>query len=297
MPHLGNGRYAVRFSTDQKDILAVQRLRFRCFVDPGGGGRDEDAFDAVCRHMLVEEAGTGALAACCRLMPFPDAGQIGKSYSAQFYDLSLLSGLDLPMAEVGRFCVAPERRDGEVLRVAWAALTGFVDDEKIAMLFGCSSFSGTDPTRYLDTFELLREKYLAPLRWRPQKKAPEVVALAAPQCPPADLRNALRTMPPLLRSYLAMGGRVSDHAVIDRQLRTMHVFTGLETGGVPPTRARLLREAAAGRPLGPPADARPGAGRNTAGIPCPGGNVPRAISAVRQGLQAIDETGTTRVRP
>ena len=47
--------------------------------------------------------------------------------------------------------------------------------------------------------------------------------------------------PPLLRSYLAMGGWVSDHAVIDRQMGTLHVFTGLEIAGIPPNRARLLR--------------------------------------------------------
>ena len=52
-------------------------------------------------------------------------------------------------------------------------------------------------------------------------------------------------MPPLLRSYLAMGGRVSDHAVIDRQLNTLHVFTGLETAAIPEARKRLLRAVAA----------------------------------------------------
>ena len=35
-------------------------------------------------------------------------------------------------------------------------------------------------------------------------------------------------MPPLLRTYLLMGGWVSDHAVVDRHMDTLHVFTGLE---------------------------------------------------------------------
>jgi putative hemolysin len=49
------------------------------------------------------------------------------------------------------------------------------------------------------------------------------------------------TMPPLLRSYLMMGGWVSDHAVVDRDLNTLHVFTGLEIRAIPEDRARLLR--------------------------------------------------------
>jgi hypothetical protein len=38
-----------------------------------------------------------------------------------------------------------------------------------------------------------------------------------------------------------MGGWVSDHAVVDRQLNTMHVFTGVEIGMIPGARKRLLR--------------------------------------------------------
>jgi putative hemolysin len=52
-------------------------------------------------------------------------------------------------------------------------------------------------------------------------------------------------MPPLLRTYLMMGGWVSDHAVIDRDLGTLHVFTGLEIAAVPAGRARLLRRLSA----------------------------------------------------
>ena len=48
-------------------------------------------------------------------------------------------------------------------------------------------------------------------------------------------------MPALLRTYLGMGGWVSDHAVIDRTLNTLHVFTGVEISAIPKSRARLLR--------------------------------------------------------
>jgi hypothetical protein len=40
-----------------------------------------------------------------------------------------------------------------------------------------------------------------------------------------------------------MGGWVTDHAVIDYDLNTLHVFTGVEISRVPAARARLLRRA------------------------------------------------------
>ncbi len=51
-------------------------------------------------------------------------------------------------------------------------------------------------------------------------------------------------MPPLLRTYLLMGGWVSDHAVVDSHMNTLHVFTGLEINAIPPARKRLLRATA-----------------------------------------------------
>jgi hypothetical protein len=48
-------------------------------------------------------------------------------------------------------------------------------------------------------------------------------------------------MPPLLRTYLLMGGWVSNHAVVDHQWNTMPVFTGVEIDAIPNTRKRLLR--------------------------------------------------------
>ena len=48
----------------------------------------------------------------------------------------------------------------------------------------------------------------------------------------------------LLVIQIALGGWVSDHAVVDPGLRTMHVFTGVEVGAIPPARRRLLQRAA-----------------------------------------------------
>lgn len=247
---LRKGRYDARFAASAADVEAAQRLRHLAFVAgtgaaPRGDGRDADAFDAVCRHVLVEERRSGRLVACFRLLALPDGGDIDRSYAAQYYDLSALSAFGGRMAEIGRFCIHPEVRDPDIVRVAWGALTRFVDAEGVEMLFGCSSFQGTDAQGYLDAFAMLKARHLAPKRWLPRVKAPDVFRFARRLKAAPDARRALMTMPPLLRSYLAMGGWVSDHAVVDRDLNTLHVFTGLEIRAIPEARARLLRGVAA----------------------------------------------------
>ena len=240
MQTLTTSCYIARFAETEDDIRAAQALRHRCFR--GGDGLDADAFDERCRHMLIEDRLTQKLVGCCRLLQLESGAQIGDSYAAQFYELSALQTYDAPMIELGRFCIAPDVSDGaDILRIAWAMMTKYVEEDDIGMLFGCSSFQGTDAARYLDTFAMLRDRHLAPKRWLPRVKAPMVFRYAQRMRRKPDTKLALRSMPPLLRSYLVMGGWVSDHAVVDHDLNTLHVFTGLEVRAVPAARLRLLR--------------------------------------------------------
>lgn len=246
------GRYRARAATGARDLDRAQALRKLAFR--GGMVPDRDRFDDLCQHIVIEEAATGALVCCFRLLSLAGGADIAKSYSAQFYDLSGLARRTGPMLELGRFCLHPDHPDPDILRVAWGRLAALVDAGGVEMLFGCSSFSGTDPAAHGDALALLRDRYLAPPDWRPGARSQETLdLLTAPPRQP-DPRHALVRMPSLLRSYLMMGGRVSDHAVIDRDLGTLHVFTGLEIAAIPPARAARLRQMAGelNTPLHPP---------------------------------------------
>lgn len=245
MPGKCSPRYKARYGAGAQDLRAAQALRFQCFRGPGDG-LDRDDFDALCRHVLIEEEATGQLVACFRLLPLTSGRAIRQSYAAQYYELSALEEFSDPMIEIGRFCIHPDAKaPADILRLAWGVVTRDVDAEGAGMLFGCSSFAGTDATLYRDTFALLGERHLAPKRWLPRVKAPKVVRFAGWLRKKPDPKRAQSGLPPLLRSYLMLGGWVSDHAVVDEDLGTLHVFTGVEIAAVPPARARLLRADAA----------------------------------------------------
>ena len=246
---LSKGRYRARAAESAEDLRRAQRLRYLAFSAAGGGadpeGTDSDAFDDVCTHVLVEEARGGRLVCCFRILPLTSGRDISRSYSAQYYELSALEGYEGRLVEMGRFCIHPSVQDPDILRVAWGALTRYVDEAGVDLLFGCASFEGTDAERYLDAFAMLKERHLAPKRWLPRVKAPNVFRFAQRlRLRKPDPREAMLRMPPLLKSYLLMGGWVSDHAVVDDHMNTLHVFTGLEIGAMPPARKRLLRAVA-----------------------------------------------------
>ncbi|MGV6847524.1 MAG: GNAT family N-acetyltransferase [Marinibacterium sp.] len=244
LPDMIRGQYVASLAESPAEVAEAQELRARCFATHGP---DRDDFDPVCTHVLIRDLRSGRLICCFRMLFLQSGGGVGACYSAQFYGLEALSHYRGPMAELGRFCIDPAaqgpagRSDPDILRLAWAVMTRLVDDTGVEMLFGCASFAGTRTESYLDAFAMLKARHLAPKRWLPRVKAPEIFRYAARLRRTPDLKAAMRRMPPLLRTYLTMGGWVSDHAVVDRQMNTLHVFTGVEVSAIPPARKQVLR--------------------------------------------------------
>jgi putative hemolysin len=238
---LRRGRYTVSCAEDPDEIARAQALRALCF-DIRAPDRDE--WDGRCRHFLVTDLSHDRLVGVFRTLLLTPGEAAEASYAARFYDLAALTAFPGPILELGRFCVHPGVADPDVLRIAWGALARMVDDTDARLLMGCSSFPGLEAAPYRDCFALLRARHLAPARWAPRPRAPEIHRFAADTQSPFDPATGVSRMPSLLRSYLTMGGWVSDHAVVDREMNTLHVFTGVEIDAIPPARKALLRRIA-----------------------------------------------------
>ena len=234
------GHYRARFASSQKDILAAQTLRYQCFNLSNKFELDIDDFDTVCQHVLIENLETEKLICCYRILKFDNGENISSSYSSKFYDLKALESYTEPMIEIGRFCIDSEVNDPSVVLTAWAALAQIVDQNQTELLFGCSSFEGIEKEKYLDSFALLRDRYMAPDHWRPKIKAAQVFYYSKDLIYKVDKKKALLNMPPLLKTYLSMGAWVSDHAVVDLNMKTLHLFTGMEISKIPKSRKNFL---------------------------------------------------------
>lgn len=240
MGRLERSRYITRISTEREAIRAAQHLRFLAFH--GGEGIDQDRFDPLCNHVLVEEPESGQVVGTLRFRIFANGSELDHSYAALWYDLKRLSEYPAPVLELGRLCVHPEFNNPDILRLALGVLGRVVTAEKVELMIGCTSFAGTDPKPYGAAFAMLHADHLAPKRWRPEAKANARVDfedLTAPD--PWGRTKARAALPSLLRTYLSLGGWVSDHAVVDNHMQTLHVFTGVEVPQIPVRRARSLQ--------------------------------------------------------
>ncbi len=237
MKQLLQNRYQVTFDREPQTLASALRMRAVHF-----GAGDGDEFDSISTHAVITDQQTGQDVCTFRFLHLKTGAEILRSYAAQYYDLQKMVEFPDPIMEIGRFCIDLEHVDPNVLRIAWAAITRYVDANEIGFLCGCSSFEGNDFTSYRQAFALLKHRHLAPKKWQPLTKSSDVIAFAQDDTIQApDIRQANKQMPSLLRTYLSMGGWVSDHAVIDRALSTIHVFTGVEINTIPDARKRLLR--------------------------------------------------------
>ncbi|GAB4389341.1 GNAT family N-acyltransferase [Albidovulum sp.] len=240
---MARGRYRFVAGHDAGLRRRALALRGRAFR---GGAADDDPFDPLFAHAIVEErAGGRTLAALrCRLWPRAEAAREG--YAASLYALDELLGRGRgPVLEIGRLCLAEGAGDPDVARLIWAALTRQVDAAGVALLIGCASLPGADPDRWADSLGVLAG-HARPLPLAARRGGHPLAASAAR--PGFDPARGLRQMPSLLRFYLAMGAWFGDRAAIDHDLGTLHLFTAVEVARVPPARARALRLLAHGAP-------------------------------------------------
>ncbi len=234
--------YFFKIAENSNEIKQSQLFRSKIFRN-SNNYCDADELDKNCIHFLIfDKLNSNRLVCVFRVYMILNFSQLKNSYSNKFYRLNNLGKIKEPMLELGRFCVDPNYKDPKIIMTAWFAIRNLVEKNQIKFLFGCSSFFGTSIERYLDCFKFLKSKYIAPKKLTPYVKAPKVFKFSKLiNLNNFCLKRAKKNLPPLLLSYLKLGGWVSDHVVIDHDLQTMHVFTGLEVKDIPDNRLRFLK--------------------------------------------------------
>jgi putative hemolysin len=231
--------YTLRLATTEKDVRAAQRLRFLVFnVELGEGyehsyhiGRDEDIYDTVCDHLLVEwkEEVIGTYRMLCNSSRSQPYGY----YSEQEFDFSPFELMRGEIVELGRACVARQHRNGAVLALLWRGIGVYARMHRRRYLIGCTSLTSQDEAEGVALHSLLVEKHLAPVPWRTKPKPAFACALQSRSIPPPR-------PPKLLSAYLALGARICAPPAIDRDFKTIDFLTHLDLCNVPVSARRFF---------------------------------------------------------
>jgi len=218
-------RYRIEFGQSEANRLKAQKFRQKNFRNTEIG-LDEDKYDLLSDHCLIfDKKSNDRLVLVFRSRIFSSMEDILCSYSAQYYDLTRLSSLPLKPMEIGRLCIDKHANDPFLLLFAFKYLRSLASSRKVDFIFGCSSFAGADNPRHLAALNSLEKNQIASSKFLIKKKSSSVLDIKKKFIAAHENRKSRSFLPPLLKFYLSLGGRVSDHAVIDKDLDTLHIFT------------------------------------------------------------------------
>ena len=228
-------QYAIRLARDQAEVHSAQALRYQVFnlelkeglESSHATGRDEDPFDAVCDHLLVEHLPTSQIVGTYRLQTGTNAANQRGYYCAQEFDFSNFEPMRREIIEVGRACVAQQHRNLVVLGMLWKGIADYATAHAGGYVLGCSSITTQDPAVGASAYADMCRKHLAPLEWRTRP-------WPAYDCPLTHLADEPVKIPKLLRAYLTLGAKICGPPALDRQFKTIDFLTLLDLETLPP---------------------------------------------------------------
>ena len=245
---VGRDMLSVRLAETETDVRAAERLRYRVFIEECGGdgpmvdheGRFErDHFDPQFDHLILVDARRDAdaldhVVGVYRLMSDARAEANGGFYSEGEFDLEVLRSSGRKLLELGRSCVHPDYRDGRSLMRLWQGVGEYVNRIGAEILFGVASFHGTDTDALALPLAHLHDGYLAPSELCVRANGPDRAAMNKVSVHPKDRAAAMRAVPPLVKSYLRLGGFVGEGAYVDHAFNTTDICLVLDTARVSP---------------------------------------------------------------
>lgn len=226
------GEIEVRLAQCPAEVMAIQQLRYQVFYEEGSAlpsrpeimaeKRDFDALDEFCHHLIATDTHTRTIVGGYRLISSQAAKASGGFLSATEFDLSTIDSHPKPILELGRACVARAYRQKGIISFLWKAIAAYVQYYDIGLLFGCASFPGIDPEPITQALSFLYHFYLVNEKYRPRALPHSFLDMNRLPKDQVNVSVAFRSLPPLIKGYLQLGGMVGDGAFID------HVFHSLD---------------------------------------------------------------------
>jgi putative hemolysin len=226
--------YATRLARGSDEVQAAQALRFEVFnLELSEGlqasyatGLDEDLFDPVCDHLVVEHLPSRQIVGTYRMQTGPNAASQRGYYSAQEFEFDVFEDARTEIVELGRACVHRQHRNLVVLGLLWKGVADYAREKRVRYLLGCSSITSQDPSVGAAAYADLCRHHLVAVKYRTRPR-PEY------ECSLEHLAAEPAKIPKLLRAYLTIGAKICGPPALDMHFKTIDFLTLLDLKALP----------------------------------------------------------------
>ena len=196
---------------------------------------DYDKIDKFADHLIViDKSKKNKIVGTYRLIRGDVAEIFGGFYSSSEFNLeNIVSNYENKhILELGRSCVHQNYRNGSIMNLLWKAIAEYVKLFDIKVLIGCASFSGTDPIMYSEELSYLRENFSLPANLSVESYDSNIYPAYKLNNNNSNQLRTFAKLPPLIKGYLRLGGKVSDNFFVDQRFNTIDLFVVVSTDDI-----------------------------------------------------------------
>ncbi len=246
-PKIELGDFVIKLADTKSELIKSQALRYSVFykekkAKPTFQKRmmrlDYDKIDKFADHLIVihkkRKGIKNKIVGTYRLIRGDVALSFGGFYTSSEFDLTniLNSYNQRHILELGRSCVHKDYRNGTTMNLLWKAIAEYVKLYDIKVLLGCASFPGIDVKEFSKEISYLRSNFSLPDETSVQSlDNNNYPVLNKNNTNESDLRTFAK-LPPLIKGYLRVGGRVSNSFFVDYDFNTIDFCVIVQTKNI-----------------------------------------------------------------
>ena len=246
-PKIVHGDFIVKLVEKKSELKKAQSLRYSVFYKekkalPSLAKKilclDYDRIDKFADHLIVidktQKDFKNKIIGTYRLT----RGDVGISFgglytSAEFNLSNILNSYNhSQILELGRSCVHKDYRNGFIMNLLWKAIAEYIKLYDIKILLGCASFPGTDINKFSNELSYLRENFSLPDDLSVVSLDENIFHTHSTDNTNLNKLRTFAKLPPLIKGYLRVGGKVSSSYYIDYNFNTIDLCVVVKTSSI-----------------------------------------------------------------
>ena len=239
--------FVIKIAEKKSELKKAQSLRYSVFYKEKKAiptilkkilRLDYDKIDKYADHLIVLDKNRrgikNKIVGTYRLLRGDITALCGGFYTSSEFDLSkiLKSYKNNQILELGRSCVHKDYRNGNIMNLLWKAIAEYIKLYDIKILLGCASFHGTDVMKYTNELSYLRNNFSLPdelsVKSLDSKSYSTNIKINSDT---GDIRTFVK-LPPLIKGYIRIGGKVSHDFFIDHNFNTIDLCVIVRTDNI-----------------------------------------------------------------
>ena len=242
-----NGNLLIKLAETNSEIKKAQSLRYSIFYKEKNAKaglskkilrRDFDKIDRFADHLIVIDKNRRSLQnniiGTYRLIRGDLANQYGGFYTSTEFDLSNIFHLykNNQILELGRSCIHKNYRNGTTVNLLWKAIANYISIYDIKILLGCASFPGTNVMNFSNELAYLKKNHSLQSELSVKSLDVNIYPINNSKNKNVSDLKLFITLPPLIKGYLRVGGKVSESCFVDHEFNTIDLCVVVQTNDI-----------------------------------------------------------------